>query len=474
MIIKKGNIQFGDKLSPTKNRFEMRIILIFWFLFLGSVHPSSSTVIDGSSDPDCPTSDTSCKINCIGTNACGSTSSAFYGGGSTLHCPTNLDCDYCELYCDGYQSCQSAIVYGYYCNFMNVTFGDGGHDPGRRMKIYAPGNGGSLLVDMPETSSTNSDDTIKDAIIYDNSTYGGTNEIIVNCRASSNDECENLVIWAKHSNYLELNCFDDTNCNTMTVYCPTNSTLKESNQIPCVFDCTDDPNNCQIDAYIESSSWSDDIDFTCSGTDSNGYDICTGLFKVLCDNGADSCIMTSSNTCNGGNQGCQPTRMPTVLPTQTLAPSNVPSRVPTNKPTSLPTRNPSALPTKLPTSLPTGLPSSEPSSPTMNPTNKPTSAPISEPTNMPVISTLAPSNVPSNRPTNMPTNDDDDDSEEPNATDTNEIMESTQLAAETTDEEGGLGFTKSSGSEMDTPVLIGLCFFFYCLLVCLECIIFWS
>ena len=59
-----------------------------------------------------------------------------------------IACEYCELFCEGYRSYQGATLYTYYCVSVNVTCSDNGHDPCRLLRVFAPGNNGSLLVGL--------------------------------------------------------------------------------------------------------------------------------------------------------------------------------------------------------------------------------------------------------------------------------------------------------------------------------------
>ena len=215
--------------------------------------------IDGSVQQTCTASSTNCTILCEGERACRYNS---------FSCPTNLNCQYCELYCEGAESCIESTIYGNNCLFLNITLGPNGHDAGRQMTIYAPGNNGSLLADMAETDQSGGlDDSFKDTIIYDSREYGGTNEIILNCRSSANDECQHTKIYGYNSNYVEVNCFENVYCNQMEIYCPLNSSLKTMDNnnnnndiVPCKLTC-ESTVVCDASIYVAGRAWEDDLEF---------------------------------------------------------------------------------------------------------------------------------------------------------------------------------------------------------------------
>lgn len=308
-----------------------------------------------------------------------------------MHCPTNSDCNTCDLTCDGSNACARASIFGYECNLLNVTLVDGGH-VGQNLKIHAPSNNGNAsLTHLAEGG----DKAFQNGIIY---SKAGTNSIIVNIYESSGsgkEEAQNSIISGENANYVELNCYSGAECKETIVKCPKNSSLEfESSKIACLVNCTD-ANDCSINAYIEGGSWEDDISIECNGDTS-----CDAV--VWCNNGTESCQMAATNTCNGL---CQPTGEPTFVPTATtdvpsISPTLTPSVSPSNNPTANPTVNPSNTPSDNPSNHPTNNPSSNPTnSPSTSPSKHPSSNPSRDPSGNP---STYPSNGPSKSPSSVP------------------------------------------------------------------------
>ena len=169
----------------------------------------------------CTAGDTSCKIKCNGHRACRSI---------TLNCPDTTSCQYCELLCNGQQSCSRATLNGHYCSFVNVTIAGTENSAASYITINAPGNNGDLYVGSTSTSSSRWN--LYDAEIISSNDdggtgNGGTNNMIVNCHDSTdnNGECDGIDVDGTYANYLEFNCPTDTYCYG-DIICPINSNLQ--------------------------------------------------------------------------------------------------------------------------------------------------------------------------------------------------------------------------------------------------------
>ena len=337
--------------------------------------------------------------------------------GKTLHCPSGSNCDTCTLECEGRDACNGAIIHGYNCTELVVNLIDGA-TVGRALTIYAPDNGGNLRL--------------KDKVPHDNSAFRdgriyaapNTNNITVDIYfgSSTEHEARDALVNGTTANYVEFNCYDAVHCTNIDLYCPIASKTVYHNggsTTACVVNCTD-TDICTVNAFIAGGSWDDDVTFFC-----NGVTDCSEM-TVYCNNGSESCEMSATNTCDGGNRQCQPTPAPTYHPSNNPIPypTDTPTNDPTNKPTNIPTSNPTNTPTVEPTNDPTKKPNANPTSnptdsPSHTPVHIPSSIPIESPTNEPVAlptvppsdhdgSTDLPSNIPSSiaskNPYHSPTN----------------------------------------------------------------------
>ena len=93
-------------------------------------------------------------------------------------------------------------MYGYNCTNLEISL-NAGKEVGKRLTIFVPGNGGNLLLNTKENGG---DDSFKEGVIY-SSNSPNTNEIVVNCRESDdNDECKDVAIYGEYAKYVEFNC----------------------------------------------------------------------------------------------------------------------------------------------------------------------------------------------------------------------------------------------------------------------------
>ena len=353
----------------------------------------NASTIEGAS---CNETANNCLIICDGDDRCKN---------ADIDCPTNENCEYCSLNCTGdtgdQSSCESSTFDGHSCKIVEIFLES--KKSGKKMTVFAPSDG-TLKVTATDQTTTNGDETLRQSEFYSGTNTEAMYFYIYN--SNGDKEFQEAYIDASNANYLEINCYNGAQCDEMTIYCPTNSTLNDdyfddnNNPRPCTINCdraiceTQDDNKEENVLEIVSDHWEDDIDLSCSGGS-----LCN--FTVNCNGG--SCTTANGNICSGG---CQPTPGPTLQPT--LTPSNEPTFRPSSNPSTNPSQSPSNKPTTSPEDIPTyrpsTVPTSSPSDPTSDPTDEPTPNPTDRPTNSPTDRpTAAPTPIPTSSPSNRPT-----------------------------------------------------------------------
>eukprot|EP01084_Bolivina_argentea_P261940 442842_1 len=263
---------------------------------------------------------------------------------SIVHCPS-LHCKSCMIQCINSWSCSGITIYGYNCSLLHITI----RSLQDRMIIYAPGNGGELvLLTNYEQSLT----SFSHSIIY---SVPGTKNMILNF-----DQCDGIWDWREYANcdaacgynfidatyvtdYLNMTCNGISGCSHSNITCPV------SNGANCNIDCSSGKDACcQIHVYaIEGTH---DVNWMCNN-DELSYDprSCYNSQLYCKQNFSQSSTMKYVNgtwQLENKTDGCldiptfEPTlypTVPTIDPTQsTAAPSIAPSAAPTYSPTSAP------------------------------------------------------------------------------------------------------------------------------------------
>ena len=175
---------------------------------------SDSCIIDRATKWDttignitCGSKYSSCTITCDGVDddVCADT---------YLICGSNDECGECIINCLSPFSCHNSIILGNKCKFVEINIGE--FCAVNQMKIYAPTNNGSLVLNAMNGSSQ-----FVSNYIYSNK---HTNNIEINCDHNGNI-CRNNTVYAESINGdLDFNCYGyNVNCDYSQIHCPINN-----------------------------------------------------------------------------------------------------------------------------------------------------------------------------------------------------------------------------------------------------------